>query len=59
MQLPAASHLAALGLAAGELVGFVILRRHFNHNDFAHVISLISLWLLYRAGLLAGAGGAG
>ena len=116
LQLPAASHLPALGLAAGELVGFVIwvsnkadyravmlhyvpsagtavvvllltpwtsftpwvlgatgsaalaglaqapavrLHRHFNHNDFAHVISLISLWLLYRAGLLAGAGGAG
>ena len=33
--------------------------RHFNHNDLAHVIALISLWLLYRAGLLLEAGGTG
>jgi hypothetical protein len=28
------------------------LHRHFNHNDFYHVIQLVALWLLYRGGLL-------
>ena len=54
--LGATGSAALAGLAQAPAVR---LHRHFDHNDFAHVISLISLRLLYRAGLLAGAGGAG
>lgn len=28
------------------------LHRHFNHNDLYHIIQLVSLWMLYRGGLL-------
>ena len=28
------------------------LHEHFNHNDLYHVIQLLALWLLYRAGKL-------
>ena len=47
---------AATAAVAGVIqAGNLSLHRHFNHNDLAHVISLLSVWLLYRAGLLLGA----
>lgn len=32
----------------------IMIHRHFNNNDIAHLISFIPLWLLFRAGLLLG-----
>jgi hypothetical protein len=41
-------------VAAGVQVAEISLHAWFNHNDLYHLIQAVSLWLLYRAGLLVG-----
>lgn len=39
----------AAGVAQARRIGF---HRHFNHNDFYHVIQLVALYAFYRGGAL-------
>jgi hypothetical protein len=53
---PAAWWITA-GAGAALLGGFIqwarlAPHRHFNHNDLFHVVQMVSLYLLYRGGLL-------
>jgi hypothetical protein len=48
----------ALGSVALSVAGALVqqaqinLHAYFNHNDLYHVIQLVALWMLYRAGLV-------
>jgi hypothetical protein len=39
----------SVAAAVVQRAGFA-LHAHFNHNDLYHVIQLVALWMLYRAG---------
>ncbi len=42
---------------AGAIQAFKVAPHpHFNHNDLFHVVQMVALYLLYRGGLLLGAG---
>jgi hypothetical protein len=40
------------GIAAGVQASGLAPHPHFNHNDLYHVIQLLAMYLLYRAGML-------
>ena len=48
--------LVSFAAAAVQMSGW-IWHEHFNHNDLYHLIQMLGLYLLYRGGLLLGAGG--